>query len=140
MKCLRVSIAWTRLFPTGTEEEPILAAIDYYVRLFKEMRRRNIEPLVTLSHYEMPLYLVNHYDGWVSREVVDMFVTYSKVCFKHFGEYVKYWLTFNEIDSVFRHPFTIVGVVEEKYASKKDAEAAIYQALHLLFVESILSK
>lgn len=140
MKCLRVSIAWTWLFPTGTEEEPIQAAIDYYVRLFKEMRRRNIEPLVTLSHYEMPLYLVNHYDGWVSREVVDMFVTYSKVCFKHFGEYVKYWLTFNEIDSVFRHPFTTVGVVEEKYASKKDAEAAIYQALHLLFVESILSK
>ncbi len=98
MKCLRVSIAWTRLFPKGTEEEPIQAAIDYYVRLFKEMHRRNIETLVTLSHYEMQLYLVNHYDGWVSHEVVDMFVTYSKVCFKHFGEYVKYWLTFNEID------------------------------------------
>ncbi|WP_182104509.1 glycoside hydrolase family 1 protein [Niallia taxi] len=139
MKVLRVSIAWTRLFPTGTEEEPIQAGIDYYVRLFKEMRKRNIEPLVTLSHYEMPLYLVNHYDGWVSREVVDMFVTYSKVCFEHFGEYVKYWLTFNEIDSVFRHPFTTVGVVEEKYASKKEAEAAIYQALHHQFIASSLA-
>lgn len=139
MKCLRVSIAWTRLFPNGTEKEPNEKGVKFYVDLFKEMRRVGIEPLVTLSHYEMPLYLVNHYDGWVSRDVVDMFVRFVKVCAASFTPYVHYWLTFNEIDSVFRHPFTTVGVVEEEYANKKEAEAAIYQALHHQFIASSLA-
>lgn len=138
-KCLRVSIAWTRIFPNGNEEEPNQAGIEFYTKLFKEMNRLGIEPLVTLSHYEMPLYLVNHYDGWVSRELVAMFDKYAKVCVDHFGEYINYWLTFNEIDSVFRHPFTTVGVVEEKYENKKAAEKAIYQALHHQFVASSLA-
>ena len=69
-------------------------------------------------------------------EVIDMFVRFSKTCFEHFGKYVNYWLTFNEIDSVFRHPFTTMGVVEEKYKTKKEAEEAIYQALHHQFVAS----
>src|SRR5699024_4208891 len=71
--------------------------------------------------------------------VVDMFVKYAKVCFERYKDLVKYWLTFNEIDSVFRHPFTTVGVVEEKYANKKEAEEAIYQALHNQFVASALA-
>ncbi|MCC2751856.1 glycoside hydrolase family 1 protein [Enterococcus gallinarum] len=139
LKCLRVSIAWTRLYPNGIESEPNQAGIDFYVSLFKEMKKNGIEPLVTLSHYEMPLYLVNEYDGWVSREVIDMFVRFSKTCFEHFGKYVNYWLTFNEIDSVFRHPFTTMGVGEEKYKTKKEAEEAIYQALHHQFVASSLA-
>ncbi|MCV3330393.1 glycoside hydrolase family 1 protein [Pediococcus pentosaceus] len=139
MRCLRVSIAWTRLFPTGTELEPNPKGVQFYHDLFAEMRRLNIEPLVTLSHYEMPLYLVEHYDGWVSRDVVNMFVRFTKVCFKEYSQYVHYWLTFNEIDSVFRHPFTTVGVVEEKYANKHEAEQAIYQALHHQFIASSLA-
>lgn len=138
-KTLRISIAWTRLFPNGTEDEPNQRGINYYVNVLKALKKKDIEPLVTLSHYEMPLYLVNHYDGWVSREVVDMFVKFCRVCFKYFGQYVKYWLTFNEIDSVFRHPFTTVGVVEEKYPNKKEAEKAIYQALHHQFIASALA-
>ena len=138
-KVLRVSIAWTRLFPKGTESKPNKDGIYYYVNLFKKMRELGIEPLVTLSHYEMPLYLVNHYDGWVSREVVSFFSRFTKVCFESFAPYVKYWITFNEIDSVFRHPFTTVGVVEEKYANKHEAEQAIYQALHHQFVASALA-
>lgn len=139
MKCLRVSIAWTRLFPTGEETEPNEKGVAFYHELFKEMKRQGIEPLVTLSHYEMPLFLVNKYDGWVSRDVVDMFVRFTKVCFKEYSQYVKYWLTFNEIDSIFRHPFTTVGVVEEKYQDKHAAEEAIYQALHHQFIASALA-
>lgn len=140
-KVLRVSIAWTRLFPTGVEKEPLQSGIDFYRNLFLELRKYNIEPLVTLSHYEMPLYLVEHYDGWVSRELVSFFVRFAKVAFKEYGHLVKYWLTFNEIDSVFRHPFTTVGVLEEKYATKREAEEAIYQALHHQFVaSSIIAK
>lgn len=138
-KTLRLSIAWTRIFPKGMETEPNEAGLAFYEDVFKELRKHNIEPLVTLSHYEMPLYLVERYDGWVSREVVDCFVKYAKVCFQRYKGLVKYWLTFNEIDSVFRHPFTTVGVLEEKYANKKKAEEAIYQALHHQFVASALA-
>ena len=137
-KTLRLSIAWTRLFPNGNEEEVNEKGVEFYIDVLKELKNAGIEPLVTLSHYEMPLYLVDHYDGWYSREVVDMFVKFSKVCFERFNGLVKYWLTFNEIDSVFRHPFTTVGVVEEKYENKDKAEEAIYQALHNQFVASAL--
>ena len=135
-KTLRVSIAWTRIFPNGNEEEPNQKGLDYYRDMFEELRKNGIEPLVTLSHYEMPLYLVDHYDGWVSREVVGFFAKFSETVFREYKGLVKYWLSFNEIDSVFRHPFTTVGVVEEKYADKKAAEEAIYQALHHQFVAS----
>ena len=138
-KTLRVSIAWTRIFPQGIEAEPNEKGLQFYEDLFRELRRQGIEPLVTLSHYEMPLYLVNTYDGWVGRELVDYFVKYAKVCFVRYKDLVKYWLTFNEIDSVFRHPFTTVGVIEEKYVDKKTAEQAIYQALHHQFVAAALA-
>lgn len=137
-KALRLSIAWTRIFPNGNEEEPNLKGIEFYKKVFVLLKAAGIEPIVTLSHYEMPLFLVNEYDGWVSREVIDFFVKFSTTCFEHFGPFVKYWLTFNEIDSSFRHPFSTAGVLEEKYINKKEAEKAIYQALHHQFVASSL--
>ena len=137
-KTLRLSIAWTRLFPNGDEEKPNEKGLLFYENVFKCLRKHNIEPLVTLSHYEMPLYLVENYEGWASREVVDMFVKFSTTCFERYKDLVKYWLTFNEIDSVFRHPFTTVGIVEGNYASKNEAEEAIYKALHHQLVASAL--
>lgn len=137
-KTLRLSIAWTRLFPNGDEEKPNGKGLLFYENVFKCLRKHNIEPLVTLSHYEMPLYLVENYEGWASREVVDMFVKFATTCFERYKDLVKYWLTFNEIDSVFRHPFTTVGIVEDNYASKNEAEEAIYKALHHQLVASAL--
>lgn len=137
-KVLRVSIAWTRIFPTGTEEEPNEKGLQFYENLFTEMKKKNIEPLVTLHHYEMPLYLANHYDGWYQRPVVDMFVKFCKVVFNRYKNLVKYWLTFNEIDSAFRHPFTTLGIVTERYPKEKQEEI-IYQALHNQFVASSLA-
>jgi len=138
-KTLRVSIAWTRIFPNGVETNPNQKGLDFYRDLFTEMKRLDIEPLVTLSHYEMPLHLVEEYDGWVSRDVLDMFDRFVKTVVNEYKDLVKYWLTFNEIDSVFRHAYTTVGVVEEKYDSKEAAEEAIYQALHHQFVASSLA-
>ena len=137
-KTLRLSIQWTRLFPTGTEEEPLQAGIDYYRDLFRTCKQAGIEPLVTLHHYEMPLYLANHYDGWYKREVIDFFVRFCKVCFAEFGQYVKYWLTFNEIDSVFRHPWTTIGICTDRYPAGK-CEEIIYQCVHNQFVASALA-
>lgn len=136
-KVLRVSIAWARIFPTGEETTPNEAGLRFYEQLFQEMKRLNIEPLVTLSHYEMPLALSLKYNGWVSRSVIDDFVRFSRVCFERFKPYVRYWLTFNEIDSIHRHPFTTAGIIPEQCAPGKEKQE-IYQALHHQFVASAL--
>lgn len=136
-KTLRISIAWSRIFPTGEEEIPNEKGLQFYDELFKEMKRLNIEPLVTLSHYEMPLHLSVKYNGWADRKVIDDFVRFSNVCFDRYKDYVKYWLTFNEIDSIFRHPFTTAGIIPEKCPEGKE-EATIYQALHHQFVASAI--
>lgn len=137
-KTLRVSIAWTRIFPTGIEDEPNEKGLAFYESLFTEMRKRGIEPLVTLAHYEMPIYLSNNFDGWYQRPVVDFFVKFCKVVFNRYKTLVKYWLTFNEIDSIFRHPFTTGGIVNDRYPEDK-LEEVIYQALHHQFVASALA-
>ncbi|SDC39186.1 6-phospho-beta-glucosidase [Terribacillus halophilus] len=136
-KALRVSIAWSRIFPTGEEQEPNEKGLQFYDDLFKEMKKHNIEPIVTLSHYEMPLALSVKYNGWVERKVIDDFVRFSNVCFHRYKDYVKYWLTFNEIDSINRHPFTTAGIIPDKCPKGKEEEQ-VYQALHHQFVASAL--
>lgn len=134
-KCLRVSIAWTRLYPTGEEPEPNKEGIKFYEDLFKEMTRLGIEPLVTLSHYEMPLNLALKYNGWEDRRVIDMFVRFSHTCFESFGKYVKLWLTFNEVDSVIRHSFITAGIIPDKC---ENFLQSCYQGLHHQFVAAAM--
>ncbi|WP_156855237.1 glycoside hydrolase family 1 protein [Oceanobacillus sp. AG] len=136
-KALRVSIAWTRIFPTGEEEEPNELGLQFYENLFTEMRRLGMEPVVTLSHYEMPLNLSIKYNGWAERKVIDYFVKFSNVCFKRYKHLVKYWLTFNEIDSIIRNPFRPGGIILERCPEGKQEET-IYQAIHHQFVASAL--
>lgn len=136
-KVLRVSIAWSRIFPNGEDAEPNEAGLQFYQQLFTAMRERHIEPLVTLSHYEMPLALSEKYNGWVHRNVVDAFVRFSNVCFRRYQGLVKYWLTFNEIDSIHRHPFTTAGIRSEKSLPGREKQD-VYQALHHQFVASSL--
>ncbi|MGM0900704.1 MAG: glycoside hydrolase family 1 protein [Bacillota bacterium] len=136
-KVLRVSIAWSRIFPTGEELEPNEKGLQFYENLFTEMKRLGIEPIVTLSHYEMPLELSLKYNGWVERKVIDDFVRFSNVCFHRYKDLVKYWLTFNEIDSINRHPFTTAGIIPDRCPEGKEDET-IYQALHHQFVASAM--
>lgn len=137
-KTLRVSIQWTRIYPTGMEEQPNEKGLLFYEHLFMEMRKRNIEPLVTLHHYEMPLYLCNHYQGWYKREAIDLFLKFCRTVYGRYNGLVRYWLTFNEIDSVFRHPFTTVGIVPDRFRPEK-LEEVVYQSLHHQFVASALA-
>jgi 6-phospho-beta-glucosidase len=132
-KVFRLSIAWTRLFPTGEETEPNEAGIAYYENIFREMKRLGIEPLVTLSHYEMPLHLAVTYNGWTDRRVIELFVRFCRVCFERFGKYVKYWLNFNEVDSIHRHPFITAGIIPE-LCGEIGEKACCYQAAHHQFV------
>lgn len=135
-KLLRVSIAWTRLYPTGRELTPNPKGVEFYHRLFSAMRQRGIEPLITLAHYEMPLALALEGNGWVSRDVIDLFVRFCRTCFAEYGRYCRYWLTFNEIDSCIRHPFTTAGIIPE--LCENGELAACYQAMHHQFVASAL--
>lgn len=136
-KAFRMSIAWSRIFPTGEEEEPNEEGLIFYDNVFKELKKNGIEPIVTLSHYEMPLALAVKYNGWADRKVVDYFVKFSKVCFERYKDYVKYWLTFNEIDSIVRHPFTTAGIIPDRCPEGKELEV-VYQGLHHQFVASSL--
>lgn len=99
-RVLRISIAWSRIFPRGDEKEPNSKGIAFYHSLFDECAKYGIEPLVTLSHYEMPYYLCEHYGGFRSREVVGFFVNYCETVFKEYRGKVKLWLTFNEMNTL----------------------------------------
>jgi 6-phospho-beta-glucosidase len=98
-KTFRLSIAWTRIFPTGMEEKPNEKGLLFYDAVFDECKKYGIEPIVTISHYEMPYALVEKYNGWESRECIDYFVKYSEVIFERYKDKVTYWLTFNEINT-----------------------------------------
>ena len=97
-KCYRMSINWARLFPRGDEEKPNPEGVAFYKSVFEECRKHGIEPMVTLSHYELPLALSHEYGGWANRKLIDFFVNYAKTCFTEYKGLVRYWLTFNEIN------------------------------------------
>ncbi len=129
-KCLRLSISWSRIFPNGDDQVANEAGLVFYEKVFTELAKHNIEPLVTLSHYEMPYALVKNYGGWADRRVIGFFTKYAETVFKRFQKKVKYWLTFNEINMSLHVPFTGVGI--EGDPSKQD----IYQAIHHQLVAS----
>ena len=134
---LRVSIAWSRIFPPGEELEPNEKGLQFYSELFAEMHRLGIEPLVTLSHYEMPLALAVKYNGWLDRRVIECFTRFCHICFERYKNDVKYWLTFNEVDSIIRHPFTTAGIIPSRIPEDQMLQTC-YQALHHQLVASAL--
>lgn len=131
-QCFRTSIAWTRIFPHGDEAKPNEEGLKYYDDLFDEMIKRGMEPVVTISHYEMPLYLAQNYGGWANRKLVDFYLNYCEVIFKRYKGKVKYWMTFNEINSVVFMP-EIAGVLDR---TKDDFKQRSYQAAHHQFLAS----
>ncbi len=131
--CLRVSIAWTRIFPNGDEQQPNEAGLAFYDKLFDELAAHNITPLVTLSHYEMPWGLMKQYGGWGNRQVIGFFEHYARTVFTRYQHKVKLWLTFNEINMSLHAPMTGVGLPETS------SKAEVYQAIHHQLVASALA-
>lgn len=132
----RTSIAWSRIFPNGDEEEPNEKGLQFYDRLFDECHKYGMEPLVTISHYETPLYLAEHYNGWADRKLIQFYERYVRTLFERFGSKVKYWLTFNEINSVLHAPFMSGGI---HTPAEKLTEQELYQAAHHELVASALA-
>ena len=140
-KVFRMSIAWTRIFPNGDDKEPNEAGLKFYDDVFDELKKYNIEPLVTISHYEMPFNLTKKYNGWASREVIDFFVNYCNVIFNRYKDKVKYWLTFNEINCGTKPVggYLSLGILNEgteDLLHQNDNKQIRFQALHHQFVAS----
>ncbi len=129
----RFSIAWSRIFPNGDEETPNEAGLAFYDRVLDELEKHGIEPLVTISHYETPLHLAKTYDGWVDRRMIGFYERYARTLFERYGDRVKYWLTFNEINSVLHAPLLSGGIWTPK---AQLAESDLYQAVHHELVAS----
>ena len=132
----RTSIAWSRLYPRGDEQEPNPEGIAFYRALFEECRKYNIEPLVTLCHFDVPMHLVVEYGSWRNRQMVDFFTRYARTCFEQFDGLVKYWLTFNEINILLHSPCSGAGPVFEEGEEKEQVK---YQAAHHELVASALA-
>lgn len=133
-KAFRLSIAWARIFPNGDEEKPNEAGLAFYDKLFAECHKYGIEPVVTISHYEMPLGLTLKQNGWASRDTIDAYVRYAKVLFERYKGQVKYWMTFNEINAS-TWGFTGTGALDDEL-SGQEAMQLRYQALHHQFLAS----
>ncbi|EMQ2877613.1 6-phospho-beta-glucosidase [Vibrio navarrensis] len=139
-KCFRTSIAWTRIFPNGDEAEPNEAGLQFYDDLFDELLKHNIEPIITLSHFEMPLHLVKQYGSWLNRGLIEHFTKFAQVVMTRYQHKVKYWITFNEINNQRNWKLPIFGYCNSGmlYAEQDHPEQAMYQVLHHQFIASAL--
>ncbi len=134
-KTYRMSIAWSRIFPRGDETEPDENGLEFYDRVFDELHKYGIEPLVTLSHYELPMCLCKEYGGWRNRKLIDFFQHYAETVFRRYRSKVRYWLTFNEINCLTTEfgGYFGGGMLP---SPGENSEPARYQALHNQLVAS----
>lgn len=140
-KCFRTSIAWSRIFPNGDEEVPNEEGLRFYDELFDELLAHGMEPVVTLSHFEMPFGLVKGYGGWRNRKMVTFFVRFARTVMERYRDKVKYWMTFNEINNQMIlsngiYAFTNSGILFEE---GEDRLKTVYQAAHYEFVASAMT-
>lgn len=138
-KSYRMSIAWTRIYPTGKEEKPNEKGLQFYDSVFAELKKYNIEPIVTISHYEPP-YALAIEGGWSKREMINYYVKYAKTLFERYKDDVRYWMTFNEINCA-TVPFGIMTAcgVNLKIRDPRNTEQLRFQCLHNQFVASALT-
>ena len=137
-KCFRTSIAWTRIFPLGDEKEPNEEGLQFYDDVFDELLKYGIEPVITLSHFEMPYHLAKEYGGFMNRKTIDFFVKFAKVCFKRYKNKVKYWMTFNEINNQMNFINDIYGWTNSgaHFGDYDSPEEAMYTCGHHTLVAS----
>lgn len=129
-KIFRMSISWSRIFPNGIDENPNKKGVEFYTNVFKELKKYNIKPLVTLWHFDTPLYLDENFNGWQNRKDIDIFEKYAKFVIKEYDEYVDYWITFNEINN------NLMFLDIYYQDATNDDYVKAYQSLHNQFVAS----
>lgn len=130
LKCLRTSISWSRIFPTGQEETPNEQGLKFYDDLFDECLKNGIEPVVTLSHFEIPYAIYEDFGGFANKAVIPLFVKFAQCVFDRYKDKVTYWMTFNEINNQADgqepvHVWTNSAMIIE---DDQDKEALVFQA------------
>ena len=136
-KVYRFSVSWSRIFPNGDEDTPNEKGLEFYDKVIDELEKYNIEPLITISHYENPLHLSLAYGGWKNRKLIDFYLKFAKVLFERYKGRVKYWLTFNEINML-TEPFGAVFCAGMLDPADNNEETR-YQAMHHQLVASALA-
>lgn len=134
-KALRISISWSRIYPTGEETAPNLEGLAFYHSLIDVLLKNNIEPIVTINHFDTPLHLAIKYNGWSSRELVEYYKKYCQTLFQAFKGKVHYWITINEINMVLHVP-TLGGALS---VTEENRQQECYQAAHHQLVASSLA-
>ena len=144
-KIFRMSINWSRIFPNGDDLVPNEEGLKFYENVFNELKKYNIEPLVTISHFEFPYELTKKCNGWVDRSVIEYYLKYCRTIFTRYKDTVKYWITFNEINNLNYKPgaFYCGGMFLDKISDEGvaifdgiDNAEMRYQAMHNQFVAS----
>lgn len=130
---IRISIMWSRIFPTGEENEPNEAGLTFYKSVVDECLKYGLEPIVTISHFDIPVHLIKKYGGWASRKMIDAYLKLCQVLFTTFKNKVHYWITFNEINMILHLPFVGGGLCFKEGENK---EQKMYQAAHYQLVAS----
>ena len=138
LNSFRMSIAWSRIFPNGDDEIPNEEGLKFYENVFDELKKYNIEPIVTISHYEVPLNLAIKYGGWRNRKLISLYVKYCDTIFRRYKDKVKYWLTFNEINCL-TVSFGAITAGAMIIDDEENTEEVRFQALHHQFVASALA-
>ncbi len=135
-KVYRLSIAWSRIFPKGDELEPNEAGLKFYENIFLECQKYDIEPLVTITHFDCPMHLVEKYGAWRNRELITFYERLCRTLFKRYKGLVTKWITFNEINMILHAPFMGAGL----YLGEDDNKEQVkYQAAHHELVASALA-
>lgn len=138
-KVFRTSIAWSRIYPTGFEDEPNEEGLKFYDNLFDEMLRLGLQPLVTISHFETPLYLSQQFNGWEDSKLIALFTKYCTTIFNRYKNKVKYWIAFNEINNVFTMPYAAAAIRVDKAKTADEDLQMRYQASHNMFVANAIA-
>lgn len=136
-KNFRTSISWSRIFPNGDETEPNEQGLAFYDRLIDEIRKNGMEPIITMSHYDIPLHLVTEYGGFANRKCIEFFVRYAKVLLDRFKGKVTYWIVFNQINLVQYCQFGSLGVYDDQSDNMEELK---YQGVHNQFVACAMVK
>lgn len=132
-KAYRFSISWSRIYPTGLEEQPNEAGLAFYDALIDELLSYKIEPVVTICHFDVPITLVDRYGSWKSREMVDLYVKFAQTLLLRYRNKVTYWMTFNEINMLMHLPFLGAAIT---ILPTENRQQVLYQAAHHELVAS----
>lgn len=131
-KCFRTSFSWSRIFPKGDEVEPNEKGLEFYDHLIQKMLDLGIEPVMTISHYEIPIHLITEYGGWSNPKVIGFFDHFAKTLLDRYKNKVKYWIIFNQVNDVYDWgEFAGLGILKGEHENQEQAK---FQAVHHQFV------